>query len=107
MGQITYQFEDGTAKTVDFADGQTVMSVAVGANVEGIVGDCGGSMICATCHCYVDDAWGAAFAELSDGEDDILDCIEAERKPTSRLGCQMRLGAAHDGLIVHIPDVQR
>ena len=48
---------DGTTRTIEVAAGTSVMQAAVGAGVRGIVGECGGSAMCATCHVYVDDAW--------------------------------------------------
>jgi 2Fe-2S ferredoxin len=46
---------NGLERTIeDIAPGETLMSVARAHRVEGILGDCGGSCACATCHVYVD-----------------------------------------------------
>ena len=38
---------------------------------------------------------------------EMLECTAAERRPTSRLSCQIGLTAALDGLVVHVPEFQR
>ena len=67
------------------------MRAAVGNDVDGIIGECGGAMMCATCHCYVDDAWAEAVGPQEDGESDLLDCAASETRPTSR-GFDWRVG---------------
>ena len=57
MVKVIYIAADGTQTEVDGAEGASVMQTAVAHDVDGIVGECGGSMMCATCHCYVDDEW--------------------------------------------------
>ena len=103
MVQITFKQPDGTEKTVEAALGDNVMRAAVNGGVDGIVGECGGAMMCATCHCYVDEAWVGKTGDLQDGEEDMLDCAEAEVKDTSRLSCQLTVTEDLAGLVVHIP----
>jgi len=57
MPAVTYIEHDGTQQTVEVPNGDSVMSGAVSNMVRGIAGECGGGLACATCHCYVDDAW--------------------------------------------------
>ena len=57
MPYVTYIEADGTAHTVDVLNGDSIMQGATANGIEGIVAECGGSCSCATCHCYVDDAW--------------------------------------------------
>jgi ferredoxin, 2Fe-2S len=107
MATVTYIAFDGTAQDVDVPDGENVMRGALYNGVDGILGECGGGLACATCHCYVDDAWaGQAGTPTSQEEIDMLDSVAAERKPTSRLSCQIEMSAALDGLIVHLPETQ-
>lgn len=103
MVEITFKQPDGTEKTVEAALGDNVMRAAVNAGVDGIIGECGGAMMCATCHCYVDEAWVGKTGDLHDGEEDMLDCAEAEVKATSRLSCQLTVTEELAGLVVHIP----
>ena len=92
--------------SVEAQAGETVMSVAVANDIEGIVAECGGSMMCATCHCYVDEAWSEQTGDRQDGEDDMLECAASEVRETSRLSCQIKVTDALDGLVVHLPDEQ-
>lgn len=103
MVEITFKQPDGTEKTVEAALGDNVMRAAVNAGIDGIIGECGGAMMCATCHCYVDEAWVGKTGDLQDGEEDMLDCAEAEVKATSRLSCQLTVTEDLAGLVVHIP----
>lgn len=106
MVKLTYIEHDGTETVVEADPGDTVMSTAIANGIDGIVGECGGSMMCATCHCYVDDAWTDRTGERMDGEDDMLDCAASEVRPTSRLSCQIKLSEDLDGLVVHLPEEQ-
>ena len=71
--------------------------------VDGIIGECGGSMSCATCHVVVDPGWSDRAGGASPFEEDMLDITEAGRQPTSRLSCQIRMSAALDGIVVSVP----
>jgi 2Fe-2S ferredoxin len=106
MVKVTYIAADGSATEVEAQPGDNVMHVALANDVEGIIGECGGSMMCATCHCYVDDEWVERTGHRHDGEDDMLECAASEVKPASRLSCQIRLNADLDGLVVHLPEHQ-
>lgn len=104
--KITYIAADDTVTEVQAREGDSVMQAAVANDVDGIIGECGGSMMCATCHCYVDDAWAEKTGPQNDGESGLLDCAASEVKPTSRLSCQIRMRAELDGLVVHLPEAQ-
>ena len=107
MGRVTYCEADGTSHTVDVATGENVRRGALDHDLPGIVGECGGGLACATCHCYVDDAWaGLTGGPSSQDETDMLECTAAEVKSNSRLSCQIVMSAALDGLVVHLPDKQ-
>ncbi|MBY0421687.1 MAG: 2Fe-2S iron-sulfur cluster binding domain-containing protein [Parvularculaceae bacterium] len=107
MPRITYIEHDGRTRVVDVAVGDHVMHGAVYNGVEGIVGECGGGLACATCHCYVDAAWtDKVGGPASKDEADMLQCAGAEVKATSRLSCQIVVTPALDGLVVHLPEKQ-
>lgn len=64
---------------------------------EGTVGICGGMAMCASCQCYVESKH--ALDEASDEEEAMLS--EAFHvKENSRLGCQIPITEALDGLKV-------
>ena len=98
---------DGMAITLRGDEGKSLMQVAVSAGVKGIVGECGGSAMCATCHCYVDEPWAAQLPPPLAPELEMLECTASERLPNSRLSCQIQLSAALDGLTVRLPERQQ
>lgn len=107
MPSVTYIESNGESHVIDVPLGENVMRGALYNNVDGIVGECGGGLSCATCHCYVDDAWaGKVGTPTSQDETDLLEGVSAERKPTSRLSCQIVMDESLDGLVVHLPDTQ-
>ena len=107
MPQVTYIAHDGSPTTIDVPVGENVMHGALYNGVEGIVGECGGALACATCHCYIDEAWtGVVGAPASQAERDMLESAAAEVKPSSRLTCQIIMSDALAGLVVHMPDRQ-
>ena len=106
MPMITYVQPDGIRKDVDVPEGNSVMQGAVNDMVEGIVAECGGGLACATCHCYVDDAWVGRVGQPSPTENDMLEAAASERRPSSRLSCQITVTQALGGLIVYLPPTQ-
>ena len=107
MPQVTYVQSDGTSQTIEVPLDENVMRGALYNGVEGIIGECGGGLSCATCHCYVDAEWtGRVGAPQLQEERDLLEGVAAERRPSSRLSCQIAMTAELDGLVVHVPDAQ-
>ena len=107
MPDITFIHFDGTEQGLEAPAGVSVMQAATGAGLAGIVAECGGSAMCATCHVVVDEAWADKLpTPLSNGLE-MLECTATDRQPTSRLSCQIKLTAAMQGLIVHIPERQQ
>ncbi len=102
MANITYLAADGGIRTLDVADGESLMAAAVANGVPGIDGDCGGNAACATCHVHVDDAWLAAAGEKSAMEAAMLDFAEGVTAD-SRLACQIIASPALDGMVVRTP----
>lgn len=107
MPKVTYIEADGAQHAVDVPVGENVMRGAVNNGVEGIVGECGGGLACATCHCYVDTDWvDVVGGPSSDDERDMLESAAAEVRPTSRLSCQIEITPELDGLVVLLPERQ-
>lgn len=107
MIQIHLITPDGQSVTLEGQDGNSVMQLAVGAGVPGIVGECGGSAMCATCHCYVDEPWAGDLPAPESTELEMLECTAAERRPNSRLSCQLKLSPPLQGLTVRLPERQQ
>jgi len=107
MPQVTYIAHDGTATVVDVPEGENVMRGALYNGIDGIVGECGGGLSCATCHCYVDEAWtDRVGGPSSQAESELLEQAAAPVRETSRLSCQIEMTAALEGLVVHLPEAQ-
>lgn len=102
--QATWILADGREITADVKPGFNLMEAAVAADVPGVIGECGGSLSCATCHVRVADAWAAATGTPSNFEDAMLDATEADRTDNSRLSCQITMIEALDGIILHVPE---
>lgn len=105
MPHITFITFTGERHEVDVAGGTTLMRAAVDHGVPGIDGDCGGNCACATCHVYIEAPWGQKLSAKSDAEDDMLG-LAVDPRATSRLGCQIRLSDALDGIVVALPEGQ-
>ena len=105
MPIIKYTDNSGNTSEVEVSSGNSVMQGAVDNMIEGIVGDCGGAAACATCHCYVDEAWITYTGEADVMEKDMLVAV-AEPKPNSRLSCQINVTDKLDGLVVYLPESQ-
>ncbi len=105
MVHVTYIDSKGTARTCEGEPGVSVMQVAKQNNVPEIEADCGGAGACATCHVFVDEAWLAKFAPMSKIENSVLSLLD-DRKPNSRLSCQLKLSEEMDGLTVRTPASQ-
>lgn len=103
---ITLIAHDGLRHVLDASPGQSLMRAATQAGIEDIAADCGGCLSCATCHVYVDAAWADRLPPVSDDEASMLEMTAAERRPESRLSCEIRLTDALDGLVVHLPETQ-
>lgn len=86
--------------------GSSLMETAVKHGVPGIVAECGGACSCATCHVYVDDSFAVSVGEADDWEDEMLEEATAERLPTSRLSCQIKLTDELEGLHVTVAPEQ-
>ena len=106
MPKVTYIQFDGSEQTVDVPVGENVMRGALYNGIDGIAGECGGAPSCATCHCYVDDAWFAATGAASGVEEELLEAATSEVRPNSRLSCQLVITDALDGLVVRLPETQ-
>ncbi len=61
--------------------------------------------MCATCHVYVDEAWRDKLAPMLATEAEMLECTSSERRPESRLSCQIKLSRRHStGWCLRLPD---
>jgi 2Fe-2S ferredoxin len=106
MTSIIFIYPDGREEIIDVATNTTIMHAAVAAGIGGIVGECGGSAMCATCHVYVPADQSDLLPPVSAVEDAMLDSTASERRKESRLSCQLHVTEAFDGLVIHLPEKQ-
>jgi 2Fe-2S ferredoxin len=106
MAIVTYVEHDGVQHQVEVPNGDSVMQGAMRQNLQGIVAECGGGLACATCHCYVEDAWIERAGAASEMELQMLDFSPNATTPGSRLSCQIIVSDALDGLVVRLPESQ-
>lgn len=106
MASITFHLADGSRRSVNVPTGRSVMQGAVTNDVPGIVGECGGNAMCATCHVYVEGDSNDDLPEVSDIEDEMLDCTVAPRTASSRLSCQLKVTDEWNHLSFQVPDRQ-
>jgi len=106
MPRVIYTHSTGDRKEVDVPLGQNLMLGAASHGIDGIVGDCGGAMSCATCHVIVDDRFAGLLPAPDDTENQLLDFTAAPREANSRLSCQIVMSATLDGITVRIADPQ-
>ena len=101
MPKMVFIERDGTQKEVEAPLGLSVLEIAHRNSVD-IEGACEGSLACSTCHVIVDGAWFAKLAKPTEDEEDMLD-LAFDLQETSRLGCQLIMTDALDGLVVKLP----
>jgi ferredoxin, 2Fe-2S len=106
MPTVTYVHPSGAREVLDVPVGTSVMRAAIINGVDGIVAECGGEMMCATCHVYVEPDQLGRTPEMSDDEKAMLEFTASERKPHSRLSCQLVVTPDFEGLVVHLPETQ-
>lgn len=89
----------GQEDEVEAEDGHPLMeALRARGDVEAL---CGGSCACATCHVHIDEAWCERVGEAGPDEMILLD-YSMEKRPTSRLSCQVNVTEALDGLKLSI-----
>lgn len=105
MPKMTFIERDGTRREVDAPKGLSVLEIAHKHGVD-IEGACEGSLACSTCHVIVDPTWYKKLATATEDEEDMLD-LAFGLTETSRLGCQIVMTDALDGLVVTLPAATR
>lgn len=105
MPKLTFINTDGSRKEVDAPVGLSVLEIAHKNDID-LEGACEGSLACSTCHVIVDDAFYDQLSEPTEDEEDMLD-LAFGLTHTSRLGCQIIMSDALDGLVVSVPSATR
>jgi 2Fe-2S ferredoxin len=91
----------GVETAVEATAGLSVMENIRDNGFDELLALCGGCCSCATCHVHVDPADIAKLEPMGEDENDLLDSSD-HRTEYSRLGCQVPMTDALDGLRVTI-----
>jgi len=103
---LHFKTQEGDTRTVDAVVGDSVMETAIKNDIDEVVAECGGSLICSTCHVYLDDETVAVVPEADDAELDMLEGVASERQANSRLSCQVIVNQSMEGHTIHTPEDQ-
>jgi 2Fe-2S ferredoxin len=106
MPTIHFIHPNGQTTSLDVDVGKSVMSVCRDHGFEVVLAECGGSALCATCHVYIDADQFEIFTPPNEVEHQMLEFVASERKPTSRLSCQLTINDQCDDLKVFLPSQQ-
>lgn len=102
MVKVTFIQEDGTRREIEAAEGDPLMYAARDADVEGIVAECGGAAMCATCHCYVLETPNGTLPTPEDNEADTIEFNAETPQENSRLTCQITVGPELEGAVFQV-----
>jgi len=102
MPTIHFVLADGSQRSVTAPAGTSLMEAARQNRIPGVIAQCGGACVCATCHVYVELAWLNRLAPPDDMESGMLESAW-EPRANSRLACQVPLTQALDGIVARVP----
>jgi 2Fe-2S ferredoxin len=106
MPKMIFVSPDGKTRTeVDAPVGLSVLEIAHKNKID-LEGACEGSLACSTCHVVVDASFFDKLETPAEEEEDMLD-LAFGLTHTSRLGCQIIMSDALDGLVVSLPAATR
>lgn len=105
MPKIIFITPTGEQITADAPVGLSLLEIAHKNNVD-LEGACEGSLACSTCHVIIDPSWYDKLPAATEDEEDMLD-LAFGLTHTSRLGCQIIMTEAMDGLVVRLPNATR
>jgi len=107
MPWVIYVSPNGASRKIEVPAGMSVMQAALNHRIEGILGECGGNCMCATCHVYVDAPFLGRIAPAKDNEKFMLSIAAEGPEANSRLSCQIKMTEELDGIIVRLPGRQK
>jgi ferredoxin, 2Fe-2S len=102
MVQVTFIEAGGNRREIDATEGAPLMISARNQGVRGIIAECGGSAMCATCHCYVVHAPEGALPPVKADEADTIEFNAHNPTEASRLICQITVTKALAGAVFEV-----
>jgi len=107
MPMVKFVSATGRSTDVDVPVGMSVMQAALNHKIEGILGECGGNCMCATCHVYVDPSFLNRMPAAKDNEKFMLSIAAEGPESNSRLSCQIKMTEELDGIGIRLPAKQK
>ncbi|KAG9328613.1 hypothetical protein JZ751_012780 [Albula glossodonta] len=104
--KVTVHFvnRDGEKLTVKGNPGDSLLDVIIDQNLDfDGFGACEGTLACSTCHLIFEEEVYKQLGPITDEEMDMLDLAYGLTE-TSRLGCQVCLTKALEGMTARVPD---
>jgi 2Fe-2S ferredoxin len=105
--KVTYASSSGISRKVDVPLGMSVMRAALNQRVDGILGECGGNCMCATCHVYVEPSYLSRVPPVNDNEKFMLSIAAEGPETNSQLSCQIKMTEELYGIIIRLPGKQK
>lgn len=102
MVQVTFIEADGTRREISAREGEPLMIAARNIGIRGIVAECGGAAMCATCHCHVIFAAAGALSAMKSDEADTIEFNANSPQDNSRLTCQITVTQALEGAVFQV-----
>eukprot|EP00941_MAST-03F_sp_MAST-3F-sp1_P005884 g5884.t1 len=100
--KFTFVEPDGEEVVVEADVGDTLLDIAHDNEIE-IEGACGGECACSTCHVILESELYDSLEEPEEEEEDMLD-LALNLTDTSRLGCQIEVTEAMNGVKIYLPE---
>jgi 2Fe-2S ferredoxin len=107
VAKVTYVSSSGISRKIDVPLGMSVMRAALNQRVEGILGECGGNCMCATCHVYVEPSYLSRVPPVNDNEKFMLSIAAEGPETNSRLSCQIKMTEELYEIIIRLPGKQK
>lgn len=105
MPKVIFKLHNGDEIKVEAPVGISLLEVAHKNDIS-LEGACEGSLACSTCHVVVDEEFYDKLPAATEDEEDMLD-LAFGLTHTSRLGCQIKITDALDGIKVSLPSATR
>jgi len=102
---VVYKFPSGEEIKVKAKEGENLLDIAIenDIQIDGF-GACEGTLACSTCHLIFSQEDFDKISDVSTDEElDMLD-LAFGLTDTSRLGCQVCMNKAMDGIVARVPD---
>jgi ferredoxin, 2Fe-2S len=107
MPIVNFVSPSGLSRKVEVPVGMSVMQAALTHKVDGILGECGGNCMCATCHAYVDSPLLNQIPAAKENEKFMLSIAAEGPESNSRLSCQIKMTEELDGIVIRLPKRQK